>query len=57
MGDRHNREMAKAIEKAVETILITSAEQRRKMGNNKKKKSKDKEMLADTVPMSNIMKK
>ena len=57
MGNRHNREMVKANEKVVETILIKSAEQGRKMGNNKKKNSKDKEMVADTVPMSNIMKK
>ena len=57
MGSRHNREMVKANEKVVETILIKSAEQGRKMGNNKKKNSKDKEMVADTVPMSNIMKK
>ena len=57
MGSRHNREMVKANEKVVETILIKSAEQGRKLGNNKKKNSKDKEMVADTVPMSNIMKK
>ena len=57
MGDRHNREMVKANEKIVETILINSTEQVKKMGSNKKKKSKNKEVVTKNVPMSNIMKK
>ena len=57
MGERHNKEMVKANERVVETILIKSKKQGQRIVNNKKKKSKDKEMVTDTVPMSNIMKK
>ena len=57
MGERHNKEMVKANERVVETILIKSAEQGRKIVKKEKKKSKDKEMVTDTVPMSNITKK